>query len=60
MRQLHTALFFEGEPGNASDPALAAVPPARRALLVAKKDGPGRYRFDIRLRGADETPFFDD
>lgn len=60
MRQLHTALFFEGEPRNDSDPALSAVPAERRTLLVAKQDVPARYRFDIRLRGADETPFFDD
>ncbi|MGH8690714.1 MAG: protocatechuate 3,4-dioxygenase subunit alpha [Burkholderiales bacterium] len=60
MRQLHTVIFFEGEPTNESDPVLAAVPPARRALLVAKREAPARYRLEIRLRGAGETPFFDD
>jgi protocatechuate 3,4-dioxygenase alpha subunit len=55
MRQLHTAMFFE----PASDPVLDAAG-ARRGLLVAKKESAGRYRFDIRLRGEGETPFFDD
>lgn len=53
MRILHTTLFFE----EGSDPVLQAVPAARRPLLVAKKDG-DHYRFDIRLRGENETPFF--
>ncbi len=56
MRILKTTLFFAAGP----DPVLDAVPAARRALLVAKKEGEGRYRFDIRLRGEGETPFFDD
>ena len=56
MRQLQTALFFE----HASDPVLEAVEPERRALLMARREAENRYRFDIRLRGADETPFFDD
>jgi protocatechuate 3,4-dioxygenase alpha subunit len=56
MRILKTTLFFE----DGADPVLQAVPASRRALLVAKKEGEGKYRFDIRLRGANETPFFDD
>ena len=55
MRQLQTVMFFE----LGADPVLDAVPAARRAVLVAKRDG-GAYRFDIRLRGERETPFFDD
>jgi protocatechuate 3,4-dioxygenase alpha subunit len=55
MRQLQTTMFFE----LASDAVLDAVPPDRRPLLVARREGAG-YRFDIRLRGEDETPFFDD
>jgi len=39
---------------------LAAVPLPRQELLVAKLEKPGIYRFDIRLRGDNETPFFDD
>jgi protocatechuate 3,4-dioxygenase, alpha subunit len=60
MRHLQTVMFFDGEPGNDADPVLAAVQPAAvRSRLVAKRDGEG-YRFDIRLRGDGETPFFDD
>ena len=56
MRQLQTVMFFE----NADDPVLQAVEPARRGRLVAQKLDAASYRFDIRLRGGDETPFFDD
>jgi protocatechuate 3,4-dioxygenase alpha subunit len=55
MRQLQTVMFFDAAP----DPVLDAVPAARRSLLVAKREGTV-YRFDIRLRGDGETPFFDD
>lgn len=60
MRILKTTMYFPGEAANAADPVLAAVPAARRALLVARQEAPGRFRFDIKLRGQDETPFFDD
>ncbi len=46
MRQLQTAMYFE--PGSHSE------------KLVARKEAANRYRFDIRLRGEGETPFFDD
>jgi len=52
MRILKTTMFFE----DGKDPVLLAVPAARRSLLIAK----GQYEFNIRLRGANETPFFDD
>ena len=55
MRQLQTAMFFE----LAKDPVLDAVPAAARHRLVAQREGTV-YRFDIRLRGDGETPFFDD
>ena len=35
-----------------------AVPPDRRATLLAERDGDG-YRFDIRIQGERETVFFD-
>jgi len=60
MRELRTTMYFEGDVANDADPVLAAVPSARRALLVARREAPDAYRFDIRLRGAGETPFFDD
>ena len=57
MRQLQTVMFFE----QGNDPVLHAVEPASlRERLLAKKQGPRSYRFDIRLRGEGETPFFDD
>ena len=55
MRQLQTVMFFE----LAKDPVLDAVPSGLRNRLVAKREG-SVYRFDIRLRGEGETPFFDD
>jgi protocatechuate 3,4-dioxygenase alpha subunit len=54
MRQLQTVMFFE----DSSDPVLNSVKEKHR--LVAKKEAVNRYRFDIRLRGEGETPFFDD
>jgi protocatechuate 3,4-dioxygenase alpha subunit len=60
MRILKTTMYFPGESANDADPVLAAVPAARRALLVAREEAPGRYRFDLKLRGEHETPFFDD
>jgi protocatechuate 3,4-dioxygenase beta subunit len=54
MRQLQTVMFFD----SGRDPVLDSVKPRER--LIAKKEGANRYRFDIRLRGEGETPFFDD
>lgn len=59
MRILKTTMFFPGE-ANEADPVYKAVPKARRRLLVAREEVPGKYRFDLKLRGEDETPFFDD
>lgn len=57
MRQLQTVMFFD----NTADPVLDAVQPASlRNRLVATKEKNNVYRFDIRLRGEGETPFFDD
>jgi protocatechuate 3,4-dioxygenase, alpha subunit len=36
-----------------------AVPAERRHTLVARGDGDGGFRFDIRLQGEEETVFFD-
>jgi len=60
MRILKTTMFFPGEQANDADPVYAAVPKARRHLLVAREEAAGRYRFDLKLRGEHETPFFDD
>ena len=55
MRQLQTVMFFELGP----DPVLDAVPATLRDRLVARREGTV-HRFDLRLRGEGETPFFDD
>jgi protocatechuate 3,4-dioxygenase alpha subunit len=55
MRQLQTVMFFE----LGKDPVLDAVPAPLRNRLVAEREGTV-YRFDLRLRGEGETPFFDD
>jgi len=55
MRILKTTMFFEEGP----DPVLDLVP-ERKNLLVGRKETPALYTFDIRLRGENETPFFDD
>jgi protocatechuate 3,4-dioxygenase alpha subunit len=56
MRILKTTLFFGEDP----DPVLDLVSPARRKLLIGTESSPNLYTFDIRLRGENETPFFDD
>ena len=56
MRILKTTLFFEAS----SDPVLSSVTQERQKLLIAKPQTPKRFVFDIRLRGENETPFFDD
>jgi protocatechuate 3,4-dioxygenase alpha subunit len=61
LKRLFTRIYFAGEPGNASDPILALVPPGRRETLMARPDPakPGLYCFDIHLQGAEETVFFE-
>jgi protocatechuate 3,4-dioxygenase alpha subunit len=60
MRHLVTRAYFEGEALNASDPVLSMVEdPARRATLLARPEGDGTWRFDIRLQGEGETVFLD-
>jgi len=54
MRILKTTLFFAVSP----DPVLSLVGKERGNLLIAKGKNP--YEFNIRLRGENETPFFDD
>jgi protocatechuate 3,4-dioxygenase alpha subunit len=54
---LLTRIYFPGEPGNASDPLLAALTDAERASLVAGDAGEGEIRFDIHLQGDLQTTF---
>jgi protocatechuate 3,4-dioxygenase, alpha subunit len=61
LRQLHTRLYFDGDPALASDPVLALVPEERRDTLIARPDpsDASRWIFELRLQGPGETVFFD-
>jgi protocatechuate 3,4-dioxygenase alpha subunit len=61
LRHLHTRIYFSGDPANAHDAVLQYVPEARRGTLLATRDPAhdGRWLFDLRLQGPDETVFFD-
>lgn len=59
LTHLYTRIYFpEDHALHANDAVLACVPQARRASLVALREGNG-YRFDIRLQGVNETVFFE-
>lgn len=61
LLQLYTRIYFAGDPANQEDPVLALVPEVRRKTLLAQPDAfhPNGWKFDIRLRGENETVFFD-
>jgi protocatechuate 3,4-dioxygenase, alpha subunit len=53
-----TRIYFpEEQAANDVDPTLAAVAADRRDRLVAEAEAEGRYRFDIRLQGEQESVF---
>jgi protocatechuate 3,4-dioxygenase beta subunit len=63
--RLVSTIFFSDAPEKADDPVLNSVKdPAARLRLFAKRDasldadGVQAYRFDVILRGENETPFF--
>ncbi|MFE2040676.1 protocatechuate 3,4-dioxygenase subunit alpha [Streptomyces sp. NPDC059477] len=57
---LFTRIYLPGdEAALAADPLLSALPEARRDTLVARSEGAGAYRFDIRLQGEGETVFLE-
>lgn len=58
LKRLATRLYFAGDEGLEDDPVLAAVPPARRATLIAEPRGDGWW-LDLVLQGERETVFFD-
>ena len=58
-RRLYTRLYFDDEPSNDADMVLSSVPVARRATLIARREGAQRYTFVIRLQGGDETVFLE-
>ena len=56
---LSTRVYFADE-DNSADPLLGRIEQRPRAeTLIAQKTGDGNYRFDVRLRGKDETVFLD-
>lgn len=61
LRQIHTRIYFAGDPAFAEDAVLALVPEDRRATLFAHPDpqDAGRWLFRVRLQGSQETVFFD-
>ncbi len=60
LRHQFTAVFLgDDADGIAASPLLSQVPAARRSTLVASTGADGRYRWDLRLQGPQETVFFD-
>jgi protocatechuate 3,4-dioxygenase alpha subunit len=59
LKQAVTRMYFSDEQAaNAADPILQEIgDPDVVAGLVAERNGDG-YRFDIRMQGDDQTPFF--
>ncbi len=59
LQRLVTRIYFPDEhDANAADPVLRGLGPRERKLLTAISEGDGALRFDIRMQGPDETPFF--
>jgi len=60
LNRVVTRMYFPDEAAaNASDPVLRDIEPGRVRLLTAVAQADGSLRFDIRLQGDDETPFFE-
>ncbi len=60
LHRLVTRMYFpDEEVANAADPVLSGLDPDDRRLLTATARPDGTLRFDIRLQGANETPFFE-
>jgi protocatechuate 3,4-dioxygenase alpha subunit len=60
LKALRTRVYLAEESRVRADPMLAPLAASPRlATLVAKPDGDGRYRWDVRLQGNGETVFFD-
>jgi protocatechuate 3,4-dioxygenase alpha subunit len=59
LNRVVTRIYFPDEAdANAADPVLRELPVALARALIAIPEGAGRLRFDIRLQGPHETPFF--
>jgi protocatechuate 3,4-dioxygenase alpha subunit len=59
LNRLVTRIYFPDEPeANEADPVLRTLDDEQRALLLLRPESDGTLRFDIRLQGEAETPFF--
>ena len=61
LKRLITRIYFpdEGE-SNARDPLLSSIEDKQlRETLLARDEGEGALRFDVRLQGDDQTAFFE-
>ncbi len=60
LKRAVTRIYFpDEEEANAADPVLQSIEdPEYRNTLVARDEGGGVLRFDIRLQGEDQTAFF--
>jgi protocatechuate 3,4-dioxygenase, alpha subunit len=58
---LSTRMYFpEDEALHSADPLLSLIEQRHRVpTLIAQREAPGKYRFDIRLQGDGETVFLD-
>lgn len=59
VKHQFTAVFLEDDAGLANSAILQQVPAERRSTLIARRVDAGRYRWDIRMQGNEETVFFD-
>jgi protocatechuate 3,4-dioxygenase alpha subunit len=60
LHRVVTRIYFPDETAaNAVDPAMRELSAAAAELLTATGRPDGSLRFDIRLQGDDETPFFE-
>lgn len=60
LSHVYTRLYFDDEvKANEADEVLASLTLERRKTLLARHEGGGHYRFDIRMQGDHETVFFD-
>jgi protocatechuate 3,4-dioxygenase alpha subunit len=60
LRQVVTRLYFPDKEANTGDPVLSSIEDAAlRETLVARDEGSGVYRFDVRLQGEGQTVFFE-
>ncbi len=59
LKPLRTRVYLASEAQVRADPALAAIADSPRVrTLIARDEGGGRWRWDIRLQGEGETVFF--